>query len=187
MILLKKLISLCRLFADDTSFSYSSVDESQIKTVIDHDLEKLDEWSRQWLMCFNPNKTEIMMFSNTKVPDLHLSLNDQDIPITTSHKRLGVTFSSDAKWNTQIENILATVSKHVNVLRKLKYRICRNNLEKLYLVYIRPLFEYACEVWDNCGVVNSTKLEQLQLEAARIITGLPIFAKSDLVYEEIGC
>jgi hypothetical protein len=33
----EKLISLSRLFADDTSFSYSNRDELQIKTVIDHD------------------------------------------------------------------------------------------------------------------------------------------------------
>jgi hypothetical protein len=26
------------------------------------------------------------------------------------------------------------------------------NLDKLYLVYIRPLFEYACELWDNVGL-----------------------------------
>jgi hypothetical protein len=42
-------------------------------------------------------------------------------------------------------------------------------------VYIIPLFEYACELWDNCGIGNSYKLEKLPLEAARIVTGLPIF------------
>ena len=55
----------------------------------------------------------------------------------------------------------------------------RSNLEKMYLVYIRPLFEYACEVWDNWGIGYSDKLEKLQLNAARIITGLPIFTKSE--------
>jgi hypothetical protein len=59
-------------------------------------------------------------------------------------------------------------------------RLYFENLEKFYLVYIRPIFEYASEVWDNCGVGNSNKLDQLQLEAARIVTGLPIFASSIL-------
>ena len=63
----------------------------------------------------------------------------------------------------------------MNILRKLKYRLSCTNLDKLYLVYIRPHFEYACELWDNCGIGNSQKLEQLQLEAARIVTGLSIF------------
>ena len=49
-------------------------------------------------------------------------------------------------------------------------------------MYIRPLFEYACELWDNCGIGNSQKLEQLQLEAARIVTGLPIFTKTEILY-----
>ena len=62
----------------------------------------------------------------------------------------------------------------------------RQNLEKLYLVYIRPIFEYACEVWDNCGLCYSNKLESLQVEAARIITGLPVFTKTELLYAETG-
>ena len=75
---------------------------------------------------------------------------------------------------------------HLNILRKLKYRLKRENLEKIYLVYIRPILEYACEVWDNCGSNNSEKLEKLQLDAARIITGLPIFCKIDKIYKELG-
>jgi hypothetical protein len=57
---------------------------------------------------------------------------------------------------------------------------------ELYLLYIRPLFEYACELCDNCGIGNSQKLEQLQLEAARIVTGLTIFTKTEIVYRETG-
>jgi hypothetical protein len=108
------------------------------------------------------------------------------VSITTSHEHLGVTFCNDAKWNTHVDNIQSSVSKHLNILRKLKCRHSRTNLDKLYLVYIRPLFEYACELWDNCGIGNSQKLEQLQLEAARIVTGLPIFTKTEMLYIETG-
>ena len=66
------------------------------------------------------------------------------------------------------------ISKHLSVLRKLKYKLNRLNLEKLYLTFIRPLFEYGCEIWDNCGINNSENLEKLQREAARIVTGLCI-------------
>ena len=94
--------------------------------------------------------------------NLDFSFNGKAVPITTSHKHLGVTFSNDAKWKTHVHN---SVSKHLNNLRRLKYRLSRTNLDKLYLVYIIPLFEYACKLWDNCGIGNSQKQEQLQLEA----------------------
>ncbi len=182
----RSLNSLCRLFADDTSFNYSGKDENHIKRIIDLDLRELDAWSKKWLMSFNPDKTEIMIFANTEIPALNFSLNNKNIPMTTCHKHLGVTFSNDGKWNNHVENIISSIKKHVNILRKLKYTLSRNNLEKLYLVFIRPIFEYACEVWDNCGKGNSERLEQLQLEAARIVTGLPIFTKTENLYREIG-
>jgi hypothetical protein len=39
-----------------------------------------------------------MLFSNTEIPELNFTFNGRTIPITNSHKHLGVTFSSDAKW-----------------------------------------------------------------------------------------
>ena len=125
-----KLVSLSRLFADDTSFGYSNQDTMQLKNVIDHDLNEMDLWSKKWLMSFNPDKTEIMIFSNRSIPEnLDFSFNGKSVPITTSYKHLGVTFSNDAKWKTHVHN---SVSKHLNILRRLKYR--RTNLDKLYLV-----------------------------------------------------
>ena len=182
----ESLTSLTRLFADDTSFSCSSDDGTQIQSVINHDLNALSEWSRKWLMSFNPNKTEIMLFSNSEVPELNFNFDGNNIPITNHHKHLGVTLRDDAKWSTHIDNIIMSASKPINVLRKLKYKLSRSNLEKLYLVYIRPIFEYACEVWDNCGVENAHRLELMQLEAARIITGLPIFTNTRKIYQELG-
>jgi hypothetical protein len=61
----EKLISSSRLFVDDTSLGYSSQSVDQIKTVINHDLLELNAWSSKWLMSFNPEKTEILFFSNT--------------------------------------------------------------------------------------------------------------------------
>jgi hypothetical protein len=80
--------------------------------------------------------------------------------------------------DTRVHYYFEYYKTFLNVLRKLKYKLSRKYLKKPYLVYIRPIFEYASEVWDNCGVGNSNKLDQLQLEAARIVTGLPIFDRS---------
>ena len=183
----EKLISLSRLFADDTSLGYSSQSVDQIKTVINHDLLELNAWSSKWLMSFNPEKTEILFFSNTgNIDNIEFSFNGKSIPLSTSHKHLGVILSQNAKWNEHLENMITNITKHLGILRKLKFSLNRSNLEKMYLVYIRPLFEYACEVWDNCGIGYSDKLEKLQLDAARIVTGLPIFTKSEYLYAETG-
>jgi hypothetical protein len=59
----------------------------------------------------------------------------------------------------------------------------------MYLTFIRPVLEYASEVWNNCGQINSDRLEKVQLEAklaARIVTGLPSFASINSICIETG-
>ena len=54
-----------RLFADDTSLSYSSRNLQNLQLIINDDLQHLHEWARRWLITFNPSKTEVPLISNT--------------------------------------------------------------------------------------------------------------------------
>jgi hypothetical protein len=49
------------------------------------------------------------------------------------HKHLGVIFSNDCKWTKHIDKLIEKSSKQINVLRKLKFKLKRNYLEKIYL------------------------------------------------------
>jgi hypothetical protein len=68
----------------------------------------------------------------------------------------------------------------------LKFILKREILEKIYLTFIRPLLESSCEVWDNCSQTDNDRLETLQLEAARIVTGLTIYSSRESLYQENG-
>jgi hypothetical protein len=89
-----KLLSLSRLFADDTSLGYANQDEDQIKYVINHDLHELGDWSKRWLMSFNPNKTEIMLFENVEnSTNFNFYFDGKLIPLTLNHKHLGINLA----------------------------------------------------------------------------------------------
>ena len=62
----------------------------------------------------------------------------------------------------------------------------KNTLNKLFCTYIRPLLEYGSEVWDGCSINDTNRLEQIQLNAARIVTGIQIFASLCSLYFETG-
>ena len=175
------LLSITRLFADDTSVACTASTVEDLEGILNHDLHFINSWSKQWLVKFNPNKTEVLYISagNSRVPKL--IFNDTILTTVQNHKHLGITLSNDGKWHDHIRNVMLSVSKLIGVLRKNKFSLSRKTLNQIYVSFIRPKFEYASEVWDNCGIGNANKLEQLQLEAARIITGLPIFTKSKII------
>ena len=143
------LHGMARLFADDTSLSFSSNNLAFIEHNLNSDLVKLKEWAKKWLVKFNPQKTEVMVISNIHNDYyIELSYDENILKIVKNHKHLGFTISSNNKWSNHIDSIINSASKQISYLRKLKFQLPKHTLNKLYCTYIRPLLEYASEVWD---------------------------------------
>jgi hypothetical protein len=155
--------------------------------MVNTDLKNISEWSKQWLVKLNPTKTDIVYFNTRNIPPgLFFWIENTRIYPVKCHKHLGITLSADCKWLNHINTIIAKTSKQVAVLRKLKFKVSRNFLETMYLIFIRPLLEYAGEVWDNCTLADSERLEKIQLEAAFIVTSLTSYASILSIYKETG-
>ena len=74
----------------------------------------------------------------------------------------------------------------VCVLRSLQHRLNRRSLEILYVSCIRPILEYGNTVVSNFTKANDSDLENVQLAAARIVTGTRRFTSHNKIYEETG-
>ena len=95
------------MFADDTSFGYARQDEEQIKYVINHDLHELGDWSKRWLMSFNPDKTEFMLFKYVEnSTNFNFHFDGKLIPLASGDDHMGITLREEAKWNKHVENLI---------------------------------------------------------------------------------
>ncbi len=171
--IVNEINSNIRLFADDTSL-YFIVDEPNIASrILNDDLDKIHNWSENWLVNFNPNKTETMLISRKQNRRIHppLYMNGTVIKQVDTHKHLGITFSETGKWHPHISSILTRAWQRIGMLRGLKFTLNRISLEKAYFSFIRPLIEYSDSMWDNCTLELKNELESIQIEAARIVTG----------------
>ena len=156
-----------KLFADDTSI-YAIVENPLVASIqLNSDLQKIHEWSQRWLVNFNPRKTESIIISRKGEPRLHppLYMNHVEIKTVVTHKHLGLTFSQDGSWTSHIDEIISKANSRLNILRKLKFKLDRRSLEQMYISYIRPLFEYADVIWDNCPDYMKDKLEKNKLRS----------------------
>ena len=132
------LLSISRLFADDTSMSASSQNNDDIKAKLDTDLETVNHWARKWKVNFNPSKTEVIFIGNCP-EGFQINFNNTLIKPSSTHKHLGITFSSNGKWSDHIDNICKSALKEINVVKKLKYTLSRSALNKIYNTFILPL------------------------------------------------
>ena len=177
-----------KLFADDTSIYLEVDNPSDSAEILNRDIEKIHKWSEKWLVKFNPSKTETMTVSRKQVKPIHppLKMNCHVLQEVYNHKHLGIILSSSGTWHEHIEYIVKKSYSRLNVLRKLRYTVNRHILEKIYMCFIRPILEYGDVVWDcqNLSLIN--KVENVQLEAARIVTGGTKFTSLQKLYDETG-
>ena len=98
-------------------------------------------------------------------------INNNSIEVVTCAKMLGLTISSDLKWNTHVHEVIRKVASRLYLLRQLK-RANADPAELLcfYVTCVRPVTEYACQVFHNSlPTYLSDDLEKLQKRALQII------------------
>ena len=147
--------------------------------------KNINNWANRWIVTFNPTKTESVTFTrrqSTNKPPLFM--NNTRIKDVDEHKHLGLVLQSNAKWKTQIESIITKCSQRLNILTSLKFKFKRTTLETLYKSYIRPCMEYGNDIWSNCTIEQKRELENLQLKAARIVTGAIKGTVHEHIYQE---
>ena len=78
----------------------------------------------------------------------------------SSHKYLGVKFSSSLRWKDHIKDISLRARKRLNLMLPLKMKVDRKSLEIMYLSFVLPCMEYASIVWGGSPDCDISKLEK---------------------------
>ena len=106
------------LYADDSLLYMISKSPILNKAALDRDLVRIAKGSKQWLVSFSPEKTCDMSLSlrAVAVQPLPLVFLDNEIDSVISHKHLGLTISSDLKWNNHVEEICNRAERRLSQL-----------------------------------------------------------------------
>jgi hypothetical protein len=125
-----------------------------------------------------------MVISRKLIKPLHppLEMNSQILQQGTNHKHLGLFFSNNGLWHDHLDYIVKKAYTRLNMLRKVRFKLNRFTLEKMYFSFIRPIMEYGDVVWDT----QINKIENVQSEAARIVTGGTKLTSIQKLCEETG-
>ncbi len=77
-------------------------------------------------------------------------------------------------------------NRRLRLIKIYKYTLSSKTLEIRYITFIRQILEYGDVIYDACSIEDTTKLENVQLEAAKIVTGTKFGTSSNDLYLELG-
>ena len=156
----------CRLYADDTLLCMDLTNTSQL--ALQTNVTALQHWATQWGMTFNPEKCTHMQVGRS-TPDFKLFMNGIFIPQANGLKYLGVFIQSDIKWHEHILNITKKSNKALGLIRRCLFNASISTKIVAYNTIVRPLLEYACQVWSPHAKGLTDKLETIQRRGVRWI------------------
>ena len=188
----QNLVSVSKLFADDTSIFSTVFDSNKSSEDLNRDLSTLNNWAFQWKMAFNPdpNKqaTEVI-FSRKRKPVNHPALYFNGTPVATApfQKHLGLFLDETLTIGHHLNEKISRANKGIGLIKRLYSYLPRKALLNIYKSFIRPHLDYGDVIYDQPH--NDTlcrMIESVQYNAALAITGAIKGSSREWLYQELG-
>ena len=107
------------LFADDTYIFCSNENVEVLQDTLNRKLAQLFLWFSINKLSLNLGKTNYMLFrSRPSDLELHLKINNADIPKVTATKFLGIIIDDRLNWKPQIQSVKSKLSSILSVMYK---------------------------------------------------------------------
>ena len=140
-------------YADGTTL-YSKSDQAsdlwqqlELASEVESDLQNTVDWGKKWLVDFNAEKTQLVLFDQSNNTDaIDVKMDGTVLEEKSSLKIQGLTFSGTFDWGSYIISIAKTASKNIGALIHPMTFLCPEVALYLYKSTIQPCMEYCCHV-----------------------------------------
>ena len=162
----------CIQFADDTTLYLGHPNQTQLKKMIEYDLETLQDWFRANKLTLNVEKSVCLVFNEnmSKNDDMNLTMSGQKIPLQKETKFLGVWIDNNLKWDRHATEIINRIKLRQCLLKCGVNFLTTHAKMVLFFAQMQCIFSYGIGAWGN--MINQSqciKLQKTQNQCVRLI------------------
>lgn len=164
------VLSSIFLFADDTKI-IKEINSILDSLIVQHDIEALERWSREWLLKFHPDKCHVLTigkFENIKHAHPY-QLNGEQLEHVFTEKDLGVLIDSDLSFEEHIAKQVNKANSMLGLLKRGFQDPSPHVFQTLYTTFVRPHLEYAQSVWQPRLRRSINLIESVQRRATKLV------------------
>lgn len=140
-----------RIIADGTNIFASSPNATQLETLINQELLKVNEWCVINRLSINFKKTNYMIIKSNKKKIANTfkaklpKKDGSEYSLEKKHciKYLGVLIDDTISWNYHISYTCSRISRNTGIFLKLRHFLPLKQLRQLYYNLIHPYLSYA--------------------------------------------
>jgi hypothetical protein len=175
-------------YADDINIFTSDRDVLKAQEHAQRSLNEIQRWCSKWRIRLSPAKIKVILFTRCpthKRTPVILSLFGSRLTVSEEADFLGARFSSTMTWKPQFDLMSARAWPRINSIRKLaglQKNLQSSTLFKIYLAFVRPVYEYAAVAFISASNVHFNKIQSLQNSVVKSILQLPSYISNKLAH-----
>ncbi len=149
-----------KLFADDLKTFYV-VNSLNDALYFQSFLNTICDWCFEWQLSLNVDKCELLHLGKSNFC-YNYGLYGAKLPSPTRVRDLGVLIDNELNFSDHISSIVSKARSRCGIF--LKSFVSRDTLlmKKFFVLYVRPILENACEVWNPICQKDINNLENVQ-------------------------
>ena len=167
------------MFADDTKV-YIRSDCAGATEGLQDDINRLQQWSSDWLLKFHPQKCCVLKLGTKKSDaNYHMSTRDSNGTVHTvqlaeseAERDLGVIIDSKLNFKQQVSQSTAKANRTVGIIRRSFDYLTESTFVQLYKSLVRPILEYGHCVWNPQSKLLCCELKDVQRQATKLLSWL---------------
>ena len=159
------------LFADDTKI-FNCILNKEDAHRLQSDIDKLENWSRTWLMNFHPDKCHVLTLGRfTDIKYTHrYKVYDKEIEHVFAED-LGIYIDGELTFDDHICTKVRIANATVGLIRRSFSHLDGPTLKKLFTSLVRHHLDYGQCVWAPHLMKHINMIERVQERATKLVNG----------------
>ena len=168
--------NVAKLFADDTKL-YTAVNNTNDEIKLQGDIDRLMQWSKDWLLTFNKSKCKHVHFGPPN--NAKYQMGGDIIIQSTEEKDLGITIDEKLKFQIHINNQTKKANQRLGMIKRSFTYMDKNMFTTLYKSIVRPHLEYGSNIWSVMYKKEAIQIENVQRRATKLVKNIQHLSYSD--------
>ena len=168
--------NVAKLFADDTKL-YTVVNNTNDEIKLQGDIDRLMQWSKDWLLTFNKSKCKHVHFGPPN--NAKYQMGGDIIIQSTEEKDLGITIDEKLKFQIHINNQTKKANQRLGMIKRSFTYMDKNMFTTLYKSIVRPHLEYGSNIWSVMYKKEAIQIENVQRRATKLVKNIQHLSYSD--------
>ncbi|BHF78270.1 hypothetical protein SprV_0602138300 [Sparganum proliferum] len=159
------------MFADEIKL-WSVIRTAHDEEHLQANLNRLQQWSKDWLLPFNEKKCNILRVGRARSPN-HMAYCLHGIPLqeVDSQKDLGVWITTSLKPSLHCTKIAKSAMSVLYLVKRTFSAFDEDCFAKVFRTFVRPQLEFAIQAWRPWTAKDISILERVQRRATKLVAG----------------